>query len=265
MPLTLKAHSISVGYGNRTVLRALSLDIKSPGVTVIIGPNGCGKSTLLATLAGHQRPRSGSVSLNGVALQDWRSRDLALKRAFLPQHPAAPEGILVRDLVKHGRFSHRGLLSRPSKEDHIAVERALARSDTAAFANRSFDSLSGGEKQRVWIALALAQAPELLMLDEPTSFLDLGFQYQTLELLKSLARDDGLGLVMVLHDINQACLYADRLIAMDQGAILADGPPHEVVTTELVQRLFGLEVTLNQHGASSCPYIVPRLHQELTT
>lgn len=255
--MLLRADSVCLSYGKHRVIDNLSLEIDPQQITVVIGPNGCGKSTLLAALAGLQNPVSGSVTLDGKPISKWNRKALARQLAFLPQQPQAPLEINVRDLVAHGRFAHRRPFSTLSTDDHAAIDWALQATRTDGFAQRTFGALSGGERQRVWIALALAQAPRMLLLDEPTSFLDVGYQYQILDLLHGLDGDDRPGLLMVLHDINQASFYADRIIALKDGQILADGPPEEVVTRTTVESLFGVNMRIMRSEKARRLYCLP--------
>ncbi|MEM9632218.1 MAG: ABC transporter ATP-binding protein [Pseudomonadota bacterium] len=253
----LTAENLSVGYRSKQVLRDVSLSVDPSEIAVIIGPNGSGKSTLLTALSGQISPAGGKVFLQGKSLASWRRRSLARNLAFLPQQPQAPGHIRVRDLVTFGRFAHRGPLSSPSARDHEAVDHALEQTGSTQLADRDFGALSGGERQRVWISLVLAQSPRFLLMDEPTSFLDPGFQYQILDLLKSLVTQQEMGLVMVLHDVNQASLYADRVIALQDGRIAADGSPKDVITPSLVGELFGLNVQVLSSMKTMRPFCVP--------
>lgn len=255
--MQLRAENLCLSYGKHRVIDSLSLDIDPDKITVVIGPNGCGKSTLLSALAGLQTPTSGQVTLDGKPVKQWNRKALARRLAFLPQQPQAPLEINVRDLVAHGRFAHRRPFASLSSEDHSAIDWALKATGTEDFASRTFGALSGGERQRVWIALALAQSPRMLLLDEPTSFLDVGYQYQVLDLLQGLDGDDRPGLLMVLHDINQASFYADRIIALKHGAILADGSPEEVVTQANVETLFGVSMRILRSEKAGRLYCLP--------
>lgn len=255
--MQLRAENLCLSYGRHRVIDNLTLTIDPHQITVVIGPNGCGKSTLLAALAGLQRPTSGQVLLDNKPVGQWPRKVLARQLAFLPQQPQAPLEITVRDLVAHGRFAHRRPFASLSPADHAAIDWALQATGTDAFANRTFGALSGGERQRVWIALALAQSPRMLLLDEPTSFLDIGYQYQVLDLLHGLSGDERPGLLMVLHDINQASFYADRIIALRDGQVLADGTPDEVVTQSNVAALFGVNMRIRRSDKARRLYCMP--------
>ena len=249
--MALKAQSVRLRYGAREVLKGVSLTFDAGEITAIIGPNGSGKSTFLSVLSGLNAPSTGKVELNDRALGDWSRRDLARQLALLPQSPSAPDEIRVRDLVSHGRFAHRSAFAPMSATDHAEVDDALSQTGTSGFVDRSFAALSGGERQRVWIALALAQTPRWLLLDEPTSFLDLGHQYQVLQLVARAARNRRMGVVMVLHDVEHAARFADRVVAIADGQVAADGPPREVIDAELITRLYNLPAEVSWLGQAS--------------
>jgi iron complex transport system ATP-binding protein len=249
--MTLEAHSITVGYGALPVLSKVALALEPGRITAIIGPNGCGKSTLMRALGGMLVPVHGTVTLENTPIARWPRKRLARHLALLPQAPVAPDGMSVRRVVEHGRFAHQGFFAGASEEDHDIVRWAIAKVGLTQFAERPFSQLSGGERQRGWIALALAQKPQWLLLDEPTTFLDIGHQFEVLDLLVDLNRNAGLGIVMVLHDINQAAMYADRIVAMQSGAIIADGSPHDVVNADLVRDLFALAVDIIEVGEAA--------------
>lgn len=255
--IELVATDVTLGFGSKTVVECASLDIRPNEITALIGPNGSGKSTLVSALAGHMPVRSGSIMLNGVEVSRWPRRKLARMLALLPQQPRAPEEILVRQMVAHGRFAHRHPLARLKPEDHRQIDRALEQTQTTDLADRIVTELSGGERQRVWVAMALAQKPQLLILDEPISFLDPGFQFQVLDLLRKLNRDEDLGILMVLHDINHASFYADRIVALRSGRIIADGTPGDVVTPEKVLDLYGISVRNFKSVHTGRPFCIP--------
>ena len=236
--MTLIAHDLSLGYGPRRIVDRLSLSIEPGRTTVLLGPNGSGKSTLLRALAGLLAPRAGCVLLDGVPLKHWPRRKLARRVAFLAQTQEMPAGLTVRELVRHGRFAHRKWLSGEADDDRDAVDWALAATGLGAMRERSLLALSGGERQRVWIAMALAQRADIVLLDEPTTYLDLGHQLEVMQTLRHLNRDLGLTLVMSLHDMNQAMRFADRAVVMRDGRLVADGAPVEVLTPRFVADVF---------------------------
>ena len=255
--MRLTAHTLNAGYGERQVLDGIDLEIPDGEFTVIVGPNACGKSTLLRTLARLLRPTGGGVLLDGQDIRRLPTRQVARKIGLLPQSSIAPEGITVFDLVSRGRYPHQSMLAGWSKEDEVAVDAALADTNVADLADRPVDELSGGQRQRVWIAMVLAQETPLVLLDEPTTFLDIAHQLDVLELIQRL-RTAGRTVVAVLHDINQAARYGSHLIAMSEGRILAQGTPHEVVTADLIEQVFGLRCRVIADPDTADPVILPR-------
>ena len=253
----LEAAEVTLAYGDRTVVEHLTLDVAPGRMTAIVGANGCGKSTLLRALARLIAPTQGRVLLDGEPISSRPSKHVARVLGLLPQSPLAPEGITVADLVGRGRHPHQRLLARWSAHDHAAVAAALEATRTTDLAERSVDELSGGQRQRVWIAMALAQETEILLLDEPTTFLDVAHQIEVLDLLAELGRDRGTTIVMVLHDLNLAARYADELVAMSEGRIVANGPPAQVLDTELVERVFGIRSHVIADPVSGSPLVVP--------
>ncbi|SES04713.1 iron complex transport system ATP-binding protein [Propionibacterium cyclohexanicum] len=252
------ARGVSVGYGDRPVIGGLDLQVPAHRVGAIIGPNGCGKSTLLRTLSRQLRPSAGAVLLDGRAIHSMPTREVAKVLGLLPQSPTCPEGIVVEDLVSRGRTPHRGSFGRWTSADDEAIALALEETGTAELAERPVDELSGGQRQRVWIAMALAQQTDLLLLDEPTTFLDLAYQIDVLELLVRLNESRGTTIVMVLHDINLAARYCDWLAAMRDGTVRARGGPREVVDVETVREVFDLETVVIDDPVSGAPLVVPR-------
>ena len=253
----LETRNLGAGYEKRVILEDVSLTLPAGKITAIVGGNASGKSTLLRTLARVLQPKSGAVLLDGQSVHQMKSRRLAQVMGLLPQSPIAPEGIAVADLVGRGRHPHQGLFSRWSAEDDRAVARALAATGTEELAERDLDTLSGGQRQRVWIAMALAQETDLLLLDEPTTFLDVAHQVEVLDLLVDLNTAQGTTIVMVLHDLNLAARYADHLIAVGDGGIRAEGPPAEVLTEDLVKAVFGLSCRIVSDPVSQTPCMVP--------
>jgi iron complex transport system ATP-binding protein len=226
-------------------------------VTVIIGANGCGKSTLLRGLARLLTPTHGAVLLDGRSISSIPSKQVAKVMGLLPQAPIAPEGITVADLVGRGRYPHQGWFRQWAPDDDRAVAEALTVTSTLELADRPIEEMSGGQRQRVWIAMALAQETDLLLLDEPTTFLDVAHQLDVLDLVRQLNKDEERTVVMVLHDLNQACRYADHLVALRAGAIVAAGPPAEIVTEELVEAVFDLEARIVPDPVTGTPLVVP--------
>ncbi len=254
---TLAAERLTLGYGDRKVVRDLTVTIPTGRVTVVVGANACGKSTLLRGLARLLAPSDGAVLLDGKDITSLATRDVARVLGLLPQSPIAPEGITVADLVGRGRYPHQGWFRQWTPDDDAAVADALAQTGVLGLAGRSVDELSGGQRQRVWIAMALAQRTDLLLLDEPTTFLDVAHQVEVLDLLADLNRDLGRTIVMVLHDLNLAARYADHLVAMKDGRIVAEGAPADVVTEETVAEVFGLASRVVPDPVSGTPMVVP--------
>ncbi|SCE23039.1 iron complex transport system ATP-binding protein [Streptomyces sp. DvalAA-19] len=254
---TLEARDVRLGYGEREIVRDLSVTVPPGRITVIVGPNACGKSTLLRSMARLLAPTAGAVLLNGRSIQEMPTKEVAAVLGILPQSPTAPEGITVSDLVGRGRYPHQGWFRRWSAEDDEAVAQALLSTDVLELADRPVDELSGGQRQRVWIAMALAQRTDILLLDEPTTYLDASHQLDVLDLLTDLNRERGVTMVAVLHDLNLACRYADHMIAMKGGRILAEGAPVDIVTEELVGEVFGMRCSVIEDPASATPMVVP--------
>lgn len=252
---TLATRDLRLGYGERHVLDSLTVEIPAGQVTAIVGPNGCGKSTLLAGLARIMKPRAGTVVLDGRDIHSMTTREVAHKLALLPQDAGAPDGLTVEELIQFGRQPYRGLMRQWSPRDGAIVHSALRATQLESLAERPLDSLSGGQRQRAWIAMTVAQDTPLLLLDEPTSALDLGHQIEVLELIRELSRT-GKTVVMVIHDLPSACRYADHIIAMHSGEIVAEGPPVGVVTEALVERLYGVRCTLLHEPGTGAPLIV---------
>ena len=253
----LHVKDVSVGYGERTVLDTLNVDIKRGAITSIVGPNGCGKSTLLRTMSRLLNPTKGEIVLDGKSIHDIPTRKLATQPGLFPQTPIAPDGIVVADLVGRGRTPHQGILGRWSQQDYDIVAEALETTGISDLAERSIDELSGGQRQRVWIAMALAQRTDTLLLDEPTTYLDVKHQLDVLDLLTELNRDRGTTIVMVLHDLNLAARYSDELVAVSGGKVFAHGHPREVITKENVKSVFGIDSVIITDPVSDQPAVMP--------
>lgn len=254
---SLRAEGLSLGYDGRTIVHGLELGIPAGRVTVIVGANACGKSTLLRGIARLLRPEAGVVTLDGTDIRSLPSREVAQVVGILPQSPTAPEGITVADLVGRGRYPHQGWFRRWTSADDRIIAEALAATDCLDLAERRVEELSGGQRQRAWIAMALAQDPDILLLDEPTTFLDVTHQLEVLDLLAGLNRDRATTVVMVLHDLNLAARYADHIVVMSRGSIVAAGTPADVITAELVSAAFGLESRIIADPVCGSPMVVP--------
>lgn len=253
----LTAAALRVRHGSRETLRGVDLQLRSGAVTAIIGPNGSGKSTLLRALCRLLAPTDGSIVIGERPLSGLRTRDLATAMAFLPQGPTAPEGMTVRELVARGRHPHQSLLRQWSADDAAAVEAALQLTGLADLEHRDVETLSGGQRQRAWIALSLAQDTGILLLDEPTTYLDIAHSVEVLDLVDHLCADLGRTVVMVIHDLNLAIRYADDLVVVHEGRIAAQGPPEEVVTAHLLETVFGLRAHVVVDPVAGSPLVVP--------
>jgi iron complex transport system ATP-binding protein len=253
----LSASGIRLAYDTRVIVDDLSISIPDGKITAVVGANACGKSTLLRALSRLLKPQAGSVLLDGEEIHSIKTKEVARRLGLLPQSPIAPDGITVADLVARGRSPHQKLLQQWSTADEQAVLSAMRATNTIQLASRTVDELSGGQRQRVWIALALAQQTPVLLLDEPTTFLDIAHQVEVLDLVTDLNCERGATVVMVLHDLNQACRYAHHVVAMRHGAVVAAGDPVEVITADLVREVFGLECVVIDDPVSGTPLVVP--------
>ncbi|WP_114454372.1 ABC transporter ATP-binding protein [Halopolyspora algeriensis] len=253
----LRARDLRLSYGEQVVVDGLDLDVVDGTITGVIGPNGCGKSTLLRALGRLMRPDRGSVLLDGGRIHKMSSKEVARTLGLLPQSPAAPEGLSVADLVARGRHPHQAWYRQWSSRDETAVAEALAMTGITELAERAVDELSGGQRQRAWLSMALAQGTDLLLLDEPTTYLDLSHQVDVLDLIGRLHDEIGRTVVMVLHDLNLAARYVDRLVAMKDGAVVAEGRPHEVLTEELLADVFELRARVIADPVVGTPMVVP--------
>ncbi|MFC9549697.1 ABC transporter ATP-binding protein [Rhodococcus sp. NPDC056960] len=253
----LIADNLSLGYGDRVIVDNLDLEVKTGVITTVIGPNGCGKSTLLRALGRLLKPRHGSVLLDGKAIGSMRTKDVARTLGMLPQAPVAPEGLTVADLVARGRHPHQSWIRQWSSDDEGEVAEALALTGVSDLADRPVDQLSGGQRQRAWISMALAQGTDILLLDEPTTYLDLAHSIEVLDLVDRMHEELGRTVVMVLHDLNLAIRYSDQLIVMRDGTIVAAGAPKEIISAELLLEVFGLEAAVIADPVSDRPLVVP--------
>lgn len=253
----LRAEALSVSFAQTQILNDLTIDIPAGEITVIVGPNACGKSTFLRSLARLQKPSGGHVFLDGKSIHQQPSRSVAQQLAILPQSPSAPEGLTVFDLVTRGRTPHQSALRQWSLQDKRAVEQALDLTGMGHHANRRLESLSGGQRQRAWIAMALAQETDILLLDEPTTYLDLPHQIELLSLITSLNQKTGQTVAMVLHDINLAARFASHMIALRAGDVFVKGPPDKVVTRQNMEQVFGLSCQIIADPVHGTPHVIP--------
>ncbi|NLU84764.1 ABC transporter ATP-binding protein [Rhodococcus sp. HNM0569] len=256
-PARLVADDVTLGYGDRIIIDGLDLSVRTGVITTVIGPNGCGKSTLLRALGRLSKPRGGSVMLDGKAIGSMRTKEVARTLGMLPQSPVAPDGLTVADLVARGRHPHQSWIRQWSSDDEHEVTESLELTGILELADRRIDELSGGQRQRAWISMALAQGTDILLLDEPTTYLDLAHSIEVLDLVDRMHADLGRTVVMVLHDLNLAIRYSDELVVMKEGRVVAAGAPTEVVTAELLLDVFGLEATVIDDPVSDRPLIVP--------
>ncbi|WP_025778159.1 ABC transporter ATP-binding protein [Brevibacterium sp. VCM10] len=252
----LIAENLDLAYDQRQIVSDLDVSIPDGKFSIIVGPNACGKSTLLRALARLLPPAKGSVLLDGNNIEKMKTKKIAQRLGLLPQSSIAPDGITVAELVSRGRHPHQSFLRQWTDADDAAVLSALRATNTEELSSRLVDELSGGQRQRVWVAMVLAQETSLLLLDEPTTFLDVAYQIELLDLFSQLNHDYGHTLVAVLHDLNQACRYADEIIAMKNGAIVAQGPPEAIITSELVHEVFGIDCTVIDDPVTGAPMIV---------
>ncbi|MGV0362114.1 ABC transporter ATP-binding protein [Corynebacterium minutissimum] len=253
----LRGHDLSLNYGERLVSEHLNVEIPEGKITVIIGPNACGKSTLLRALSRLLTPKHGHVLLDGQDVQRMPAKEFARKLGLLPQQSNAPAGITVGDLAARGRYPHQNLLQQWTEADEAAVEKALRATDLLELVDRPVDELSGGQRQRVWISLLLAQNPPVMLLDEPTTFLDIANQLEVLELCYRLNREEGRTIVLVLHELTQAARFADHLIVMHGGQIVRDGPVQDVLTEDLLQDVFRINSRIIEDPVSGRPLVIP--------
>lgn len=242
--MSIAINNLTVGYGDQIIIQSQSLEIPKGKITCLIGPNGCGKSTLLKTIGRVLKPAGGEISLESIAIQDYETKTLAKTMAFLPQTPTSPLGLKVRELVAYGRFPHHKGFSKLGKQDVAIIDWALEATGLGEFAERPLEDLSGGQRQRAWIAMALCQDTEYLLLDEPTTYLDLAHQLEVLSLLQKLNRDVQKTIVMVIHELNQAARFADYMVGMKSGQIICKGSPEEVMTQKALKDIFNIDAQI---------------------
>jgi len=254
----LRADGLTIGYDDRTVIEGLSVDVLDGRITAIVGPNACGKSTLLRGLARLLKPSAGQVILDGQAINSLHTKEVARRLGLLPQTSIAPEGISVADLVARGRFPHQKVMRQWSRDDADAVAEAMRCVGVTELAGRLVDELSGGQRQRVWVAVLLAQQTPLMLLDEPTTYLDIAHQVELLDLFAMLNREQNRTVVVVLHDLQHACRYADQIVVMKSGRIVAEGNPNAVITEELVEDVYGLKCQIIDDPQTGTPLVIPR-------
>ena len=252
----LNGEQVKIGYGDTTIINNLDVEVPDGTVTSIIGPNGCGKSTLLKALSRLLSIKDGAIHLDGQSIHAQSTKEIAKKIAILPQSPEVADGLTVGELVSYGRFPHQKGFGRLTAEDKKEIDWALSVTDTSEFRHRSINDLSGGQRQRVWIAMALAQRTDIIFLDEPTTYLDICHQLEILELVQKLNKEQGCTIVMVLHDINQAIRFSDHLIAMKEGNIVANGTTQEVLTKDILEKVFNIDVVLDEDPRTGKPLLV---------
>lgn len=255
--MKILADNLFVGYGKNNVIKGAGVEVKTGEIVTIIGANGSGKTTILKTLARSLKPGEGNVYLDGKSIFSLDTKVLAKKMSILPQIHSVPEDFTVRDLVSYGRFPHLGVTGRLHPEDFHAIDEALCMTKMETLQHRLVTTLSGGERQRAWIAMALAQKPEVLLLDEPTTFLDISHQFELLELISRLNKEMGLTILMVLHDLNQAARYSNRLIVLKEGKVYRSGTPKEIINSDVLSEVFNIQVKILHDPEYECPYFIP--------
>lgn len=258
----IRTNNVTLAYDETVIIKELSMSVPAGEITSVVGPNGCGKSTFLRALARLMKPKGGAVYLDGNAIAKLSTREVARRLGILPQSPESPEGLTVRELAAQGRYPHQSWLSQWSKKDERAIEKALETTGMLELADRQLDTLSGGQRQRAWISMALVQETETLLLDEPTTFLDMAHQLEVLQLLNRLNREEGRTILMVLHDLNNAARFAHHMIAISGGEIFASGSPEDVMTGELLREVFSVEAEIFPDPRTGIPLCLPYgLHQ----
>ena len=240
----ISVKNLSVAYENNTIIEDLSLSIPKGKISIIIGANGCGKSTFLKTLARINKPKSGEIFINKKDIKKINEKNIAKEVAFLPQGPVCPSGLTVRELVAFGRFPHQKLIGGLNSHDKEVIDWAIKETGLSEFADREVENLSGGQRQRAWIAMTLAQETEIIMLDEPTTYLDMSYQLEVLEVLEKLNKEKNITVVIVIHELNNACRFADNIIGFKKGKVICEGKPLDVITKENLKKIYGIEANL---------------------
>jgi iron complex transport system ATP-binding protein len=253
----VETRNLSLAYDSQVIIEKLSTTITTGEITALVGPNGCGKSTLLRGLARLLKPQTGEVLLDGKAIHSLPTKELAKQLGILPQGPTAPEGLTVYELVAQGRYPHQGFFQQWTLEDERVTQEAIAITNMIEFADRPLDTLSGGQRQRAWIAMTLAQKTPILLLDEPTTYLDIGYQLEVMELIEQLNQERAMTILLVLHDLNQAARYSQRMIVLNQGVVVADGPPQAVLTQQLLASVFKVRANIVTDPDSGSPVCLP--------
>lgn len=256
--MELKVEGLNVGYDDKKILKDISFNVNAGEIVTIIGPNGSGKSTLIKTISRYLKPKSGSIYLDRVNINQINSKEIARNLAVLPQVKGVSSDISIEELVSYGRYPHIKFGKRMSKEDKDIVTWALEKTGLLEMKDRYVVTLSGGERQRAWIAMSLAQKPKILLLDEPTTFLDICYQLETLELVKELNKTLGITVVMVLHDLNQAARYSDKMLVINNGELWEYGEPCKIVSGELLKNIFKIDADIYEDKINNCPYFIPR-------
>lgn len=240
----ISVKNLFVSYENNTIIEDMNLSIPKGKISIIIGANGCGKSTLLKTISRINKPKSGEIFINNKNIKKIKEKNIAKEVAFLPQGPICPSGLTVRELVSYGRFPHQKIIGGLNDHDNKVIDWAIKEAGLSEFSNREIENLSGGQRQRAWIAMTLAQETEIIMLDEPTTYLDMSYQLEVLEVLKKLNKEKNITVVIVLHELNNACRFADNIIGLKKGKIICEGKPTDVINKETLKEIYGIDASL---------------------
>lgn len=255
--IALETQDININYGDKSILKKVNIEIQSGKIVTIIGPNGSGKSTLLKAISGYLKPLSGQINLNGVNIKSLKKKEMAKKMAVLPQIKDVPSDITVENLVSYGRYPHLSFRKRFSNKDKSIVQWAIEKTGLKEYKDRYINTLSGGERQRAWIAMALAQKPKIVLLDEPTTYLDISYQLEVLEIVKELNVNLNLTVVMVLHDLNQAARYSDYIYVLNEGRVYSHGKPENIIKADLLKNIFKIQAHIYEDKINKCPYFIP--------